>query len=241
MSMPSVETLEPDRSASTSRSGPAPLHPPSLPDRLDDALLKLDLLRDRPMVSLALAVVAVTVAVGGWWLARPDTDHPVEAGIPFVSALTSLPATTTQSNTEPLVVHVAGAVVDPGIVVLEPGARIVDAIDKAGGPTGEADLHRLNLAAPVSDGMQVRVPVPGEVVPANGVAGSPTDTGDGLIDLNQASAGGLEALPGIGPALAKAIVDWRTEHGAFASLDDLLAVPGIGPAKLATLADQVTL
>lgn len=199
------------------------------------------MLRDRPMVSLALAVVAVMVAVGGWWLGRPDAEQPVEAGIPFVSAVTSLPVTTVQSDNEPLVVHVAGAVVDPGIVVLEPGARIVDAIDEAGGPTGEADLHRLNLAAPVSDGMQVRVPVPGEVVPANGVISTPSDTGGGLIDLNQASASGLEALHGIGPALATAIVDWRTEHGAFASLDDLLAVPGIGPAKLASLADLVTL
>jgi len=147
-----------------------------------------------------------------------------------------------------LVVHVAGAVLRPGIVHLPAGARVVDAIDAAGGTAADADLDQLNLAAPVGDGVQVRVPRDGETLaaPITPASPAPGDGGQGagpataMVDLNRATAGELEQLPGIGPSLAAAIVTWRTDHGPFGRVDDLLDVPGIGPAKLSALADHVT-
>lgn len=149
-----------------------------------------------------------------------------------------------------VLVHVAGAVAAPGLVEVPVGARIHDAVLAAGGAQDGADLHQLNLAAPVVDGMQIRVPFPGETVthPAGSVGSAGTtgpgsgETGSGLlapVDVNRASASELERLPGIGPALSQAIVEWRQEHGPFLTPDGLLAVPGIGPAKLAGLIDQV--
>ncbi len=164
-------------------------------------------------------------------------------------------ATAESTTTQPdLVVHVAGAVARPGIVRVEPGARIADAVRAAGGALADADLDRLNLAAPVADGMQVRVPVEGEpttsptgiAAPPPAATGGPPGelsgpVGAGPIDLNQADAAALETLHGIGPALAAAIIGWRTDNGPFASVEQLLEVPGIGPATLDGLADDVTI
>ena len=226
----------------------------SLADRLDTAIVKLDAVRDRPAVSLGLALGLIAVLVAGWWLGRPGSASAVEDAIPLATAstaLTSAPAPAVAADAaaaadpaepEVLIVHVAGAVAEPGIVELEPGSRVVDAIAAAGGPAGDADVHQLNLAAPVSDGLQIRVPVEGEVVqPPVGVTVAAADGSGGLININQAPALELEALPGIGPALAAAIVEYRTEHGPFTTVAGLESVPGIGPAKLAALVEQVTL
>jgi competence protein ComEA len=217
-------------------------------DRLDAAVVSLDALRDRPAVSVAAALAVVAVLAGGWWLGRPGTAAPVENAIPLaatsaVPAPGPAPSAPSPASTGPeiLIVHVAGAVARPGIVELEPGSRVVDAITAAGGPAGDADVHQLNLAAEVSDGLQIRVPREGEVVEQPAAASGGTAAGGGLVNLNQASAQELDELPGIGPALAAAIVDWRTEHGPFAAVGDLESVPGIGPAKLAALLEHVTL
>lgn len=143
-----------------------------------------------------------------------------------------------------VVVHVAGAVRRPGLVTLTPGSRISDAVTAAGGPTALADVHRLNLAAPVVDGMQVRVPLiddetlPGELVQVPASDQTDPDSA-GAVNINTASAERLQSLPGVGPAIAAAIVAWREEQGLFRSVDELDAVPGIGPAKLAALRDQI--
>ena len=129
-----------------------------------------------------------------------------------------------------IVVHISGAVVDPGLVRLEESARVADAVSAAGGALITADLGAINLAAPVGDGDQIVVPVIGE-------AEAP---GDGRIDLNRASAQDLAGLHGIGPVLAERIVAYRDEHGRFESIEDLLDVPGIGEAKLALLRPGVT-
>ncbi|MDR1634847.1 MAG: helix-hairpin-helix domain-containing protein [Bifidobacteriaceae bacterium] len=154
-----------------------------------------------------------------------------------------------------LVVHVAGAVAAPGVYELEAGARVVDAIDAAGGPTAEADLAALNLAAWVGDGERVYVPRPGETPPpvsgstgagggsgANGATGGQGGEGassDGKINVNQADAQALTALPGIGPVLAGRIVAFREANGPFGGLDDLGEVSGIGSKILAGLAEAV--
>jgi competence protein ComEA len=125
---------------------------------------------------------------------------------------------------EGIVVHVAGAVVRPGIYRLPRGARVGEAVAAAGGFREEADTGAVNLARVLRDGEQVRIPERGR--PSSGSDGGP------LLDLNSASREELQKIPGIGPVLAERLVRYREEHGPFGSPDDLLQVPGIGPSKL---------
>lgn len=180
---------------------------------------------------LVTSVAVIAVGVGSWWLVR--SEPPVEAGLPMASVpppLTSVAVTSPPVDV--VLVHVAGAVAAPGLYELGPGARVDDAVRRAGGPTGSADLDALNLAAPVADGQRVYVPVEGEATPAE-VGGDTVASGP--IDLNSASAEQLATLPGIGPSTATAIVEDRSRNGPFASVDDLDRVPGIGPGRLAAL------
>ncbi|MGI9612652.1 MAG: helix-hairpin-helix domain-containing protein [Acidimicrobiales bacterium] len=229
--------------------------PTPLSDRLDTMVRGFDHLRDRPIASTLVATALVAIAAFAWWLGRPGPVAPVEARIPQVSNVPAQPegpSTATvasvssdiEEELDELLVHVAGAVHRPGIVTLDAGSRIGDAVAAAGGPTPDADVHRLNLAAPVTDGLQVRVPVEGEPVAATGIAPEVASQSDGQparIDVNSASEAELEALPGIGPSLAAAIAEWRRVNGPFTTVDDLLRVPGIGPAKLDGLVDHVAL
>lgn len=156
----------------------------------------------------------------------------------------------------PMVVHVVGQVARPGVVRLPAGARVLDAVDLAGGALPDADLRRLNLARALSDGEQVLVPSPSDP-PEVGV-GSAASTGGGSVgrvgaggstaagssapvNLNTADLTALDTLPGVGPVLAQRIVDWRSEHGRFTSVDELGEVAGIGPKLLAQIAPRVTL
>ena len=142
----------------------------------------------------------------------------------------------------------------PGVVTLGEGSRVNDAIGAAGGVSPDADTQQLNLARVLTDGEQIRVPRIGEVLPdpapQSGAAATPgagTDPGkpgagsaSGTVNINTASASDLEKLPGIGPALAQRIVEYRDSHGPFASVDALTDVPGIGKAKLEALREQAT-
>lgn len=209
---------------------------------------------------LLLTAVSVAVVVGGAaWLVRPGAV-PTEQGLPVAvggAPTATLPIPTTPpvpTGSSPaaaaptrVLVHVAGAVVSPGVYELPDGARVVDVVDAAGGAAPDADLDGLNLAAAVVDGERVYVPVAGEVDPATVPTGRapgepPADGGSsaGPVDLNQATTAQLEELPGVGPATAAAIVEDRERNGPFASVDDLDRVAGIGPAKLAALRDLVT-
>jgi len=157
-------------------------------------------------------------------------------------------------------VHVVGQVKAPGVFQLPAGARVADAVAKAGGALKGADLASVNLARVLIDGEQVRVPKPGEVVvpPGSGTGGAAAGAGPpggpgsgaagasgagggvgGKLDLNTATAAQLEELPGVGPVLAQRIVDWRTEHGRFASVDELGEVSGIGEKIFAELQPKV--
>lgn len=141
-----------------------------------------------------------------------------------------------------LVVDVEGAVRRAGLVRLAAGARVADAVERAGGVTRFADRSAVNLAAPVSDGQQVLVPRRGPPT-AGGAAGAGSGGGGGAgsgaaagpLSLSAATAEQLDTLPGVGPVTAQKIVDYRTEHGAFHSIEELDAIPGIGPARLADL------
>ena len=134
-----------------------------------------------------------------------------------------------------------GAVRQPGLYRLEQGARIADAVARAGGATRKADLAQVNLAAPLADGEQVVVPRRGTAAPAGSGAGSTAGAGSPAapVQLSTATLEELDTLPGIGPSTAQKILDYRTKHGAFSSVDELDAVPGIGPKRLDELRDLV--
>src|SRR5206468_6937735 len=143
-------------------------------------------------------------------------------------------------------VHVAGAVAKPGVYDLAGGARVIDAVEAAGGGAPDADLNRLNLAAKVADGQRVLVQRVGEAAPAgsatsgSGGSGGSADP-SGLVSLNSATQAELEALPGIGPSLAGAIITERERRGGFRSVNELRDVRGIGEKRFADLKDKVTI
>ncbi len=181
------------------------------------------------VAALLAAVVAGGVVLQG---------RPQEVAVPAVVAtgtpLAGASAAATAPATE-VVVAVAGAVVRPGLVRLPTGSRVDDAVRAAGGVVPGSDPGLLNLARKLVDGEQVLV---GVEAPPGSVPVEPAAEG-GPVDLNTATVADLDALPGIGPVLAQRIVDWRTEQGPFASVEQLREVTGIGEAKYADLADEV--
>ena len=141
-----------------------------------------------------------------------------------------------------VIVHVAGAVAEPGLIEADAGWRVADAVAAAGGSSAAADLDRVNLAAPLRDGERIYIPQRGEPVPAVAGAGSAASASApavGPVDLNTADRSALESLPGIGPATADAIMAHRDDHGLFGTVDALVAVRGIGPATLEAIRDHV--
>jgi competence protein ComEA len=218
---------------------PAP--PPSLRERfarVGDAVG----LRITPLRIVAFVCAATALAVAAFVVLRPAPTVLPEASLPFADPGATESPTTTSAGVSVLA-HAAGAVVAPGVYQLPAGSRIADLVEAAGGASADADLNRVNLAAPVEDGQQVYVPRVGETPTGTGGAGPATaDDGAamGPIDVNTASAETLDELPGVGPAIARAIVTYRDEHGPFGSVDELVEVPGIGEAKLAVLRDLVT-
>ena len=218
----------------------------------------------RRVVAVAIATPIAAVVV--WWMVRLPAP-PVENFIPMApgvdtpavtlapGALTPLDSTQLEVLTPldtlaptRIVVHVVGAVQQPGVYHFNAGARGDDALRAAGGHTNDADLRRVNLATTLFDGQQFVIPRKGEqlatTVPPSGGgfdsgpsgdSGNEAPTTSRLVDLNRATVVELDQLPGVGPSTARAIVDHRTRNGPFASVDDLLAVRGIGPAKLAEL------
>lgn len=216
---------------------PRPQAPPGPGDRLAEFRDRVaDLIDARwRWRAVAAATVVALAGLGVWMVTRPpETGPPLEFVLPTVAPLDIAPAA---ASPETLVVHVAGAVIRPGLVEVPPGARVADAVAAAGGPSETADLDRINLALPLSDADHVHIPVEGE--PAVSLA-----TGDeiaaGPLDLNRADEAALDELPGVGPATAAAIVAHRDEHGPFTSVTALQEVPGIGPAKLEGLRDLVS-
>ncbi|MDY0892981.1 ComEA family DNA-binding protein [Frigoribacterium sp. CFBP9030] len=216
-------------------------------------------------VVLVLAALVVTVVVSALSTAGgagtttitspPSTGASSEPGAPGGAGASAGDADGA------LFVHVHGAVVSPGLYELAAGARVVDVVAAAGGFADGADQAGVNLARPLVDGEQLRVPAVGEPAATGGDggggaagpggasggagaggagAGGAGAGGGGAVDLNLADDAALQTLPGVGPATAAAILDWREQNGAFRSVDDLLGVPGIGEKTLEKLRPQVT-
>jgi competence protein ComEA len=230
-----------------------------LPDRLRGSRWSLS---PRHVVVLAV-VLSVGLAWAAWsvFRARPEaipdnrSSSVLTSGVPVIGASPSTgpagaqpspggqssPGAGPQAPAGILVVHVAGKVLRPGLVRAPAGSRVADVLALAGGPLPGVDLTSLNLARPVTDGEQILVGLPSI---AGSSAGNPTSTPgasspDGPVDLNTATLAQLDALPGVGPVLAQRILDWRTEHGRFTTIDQLQEVPGVGPKKFDSLKPHV--
>jgi competence protein ComEA len=213
-------------------------------------------------VLVLLVAVAVVLGLRVAWARSSAQPHSVAAAaratpgglvartVPAAFASTGAAGLPTAAGV--LVVHVVGQVRRPGVVRLPPGSRVLDAVHAAGGATSSADLNHLNLARLAADGEQIVVPKPGESIPVGGVPGagggvpgsavqgSPgAGTAGGLVDLNTADATALDSLPGVGPVIAQRILDWRTQHSRFSSVDELGEVSGIGDKLLAQIGPKV--
>lgn len=188
--------------------------------------------------------VAVSVAVAAgilmtWWLmsGRPRTSEPEAVQLTSQSEHDHGGSGTKSAQ---VVVDVTGKVKRPGIVTLKTGARVHEAIAKAGGPVKGADTSGINLARVLADGEQIVVGAPAAPGPAGPAGANPGSGAAGMVSLNSATLEQLDTLPGIGPVTAQAIIDFRTERGGFRTVEDLLDVPGIGEQTLADLRNQVT-
>ena len=204
------------------------------------------------LVAAAVAVVAGMRLLSGGDAAAPpvSVDGARRGGIDGALGSGGAAATTAGGGDE-LYVHVAGSVRKPGLIRLPPGTRVATALERAGGPTRRADLTLVNLAARVQDGQQIVVPRAGAggAAGAAGVAGMGTGGAVGgaavgglpgaKLHLSSATPEQLDQVDGIGPTLAERIVQYRTEHGGFRSIEELSEVEGIGEQRLATLRDAL--
>ncbi|PTT68469.1 ComEA family DNA-binding protein [Arthrobacter sp. HMWF013] len=207
----------------------------------------------------ALLIGALAVLAGAWFWWQVGAGKPEVVPLSDISTQDSgsadpgaLPDNEPEGPDPPgaggmpgvVIIHVAGAVVTPGVVQLPAGSRVHQAVAAAGGGTAAADLNRLNLAAVLTDGEKLYVPQAGEQVPTGqsgpGAQPSGGDGGSGVpregkVNLNTAGIEELDALPKVGPVLAQRIVDWRKEHGPFKAVEELDAVDGVGAKMLETL------
>jgi competence protein ComEA len=201
----------------------------------------------RMHVGVICALLSLGLLTAGWLLLRA---RPVAIASPADVVTAAAPAQTAVSATPSaaksaakIVVHVLGAVRDPGLVKLPENSRVQDAISAAGGLTRQADPGELNLAQVLSDGQQVMIGTAhdpaGEVREQQGSATGGGSAATGALDLNRASQSQLEELPGVGPVIAQTILGWREQHGRFTRIEELQEVDGIGPKTYAQIAPHV--
>ncbi|MFI7451275.1 helix-hairpin-helix domain-containing protein [Nonomuraea sp. NPDC049714] len=221
------------RSITTPERAPLLAHMPATFQEFRAAVTAPGLDPGRPGLRVLLALAAAAVIVAGFFLWRSQpTLEPLAAPTPISSpppAASSRPSSTAQ-----VTVHVAGKVRRPGVYSLPMGARVTDAVTAAGGVRKGAPLGPVNLARRLTDGEQILV---GATAPAAVAGAAPPETA--ILDLNSATPDQLEQLPGVGEVLASRIVDYRTTHGAFTTIDQLRDVSGIGAKKYEEIKPKV--
>ena len=188
----------------------------------------------RGFIISGLFIVAVVCFLT--WLNRPTQviqPQVLSSGVPIAGESRS-------PSPSKIVVDVEGKVRHPGLQILPAGARVADAIAAAGGFQRGVNHTQINLAAHVSDGQLIMIPANGQVASDSAFGGSEGGSGTTSININQATASELDALPGVGPVLAGRIVQWRSAHGSFSSINDLENVPGIGPKVFANLRSYIS-
>ena len=188
-----------------------------------------------PRLLMAGAGLVIAIAVAAYMMVGANGAPRSEAVIPMATPLPVAP--TQMAEPPPILVHAAGAVHVPGVYLFRGEARVHDLVQAAGGLTPDADFDRVNLAASLADEQWVYFPRVGEVglpAPVGGIGAGADSLAarSGPLNINTATAEQLESLPGVGPAIAAAIVEHRQRIGGFSSVDGLLAVSGIGPSKL---------
>jgi competence protein ComEA len=219
-----------------------PKHAPrsALRARWDDTRQRLELAGGGLVALLVLGLLAAAVAVVMLLRAQPHAT-PLATGVGptsvHSSGVTVAHPTGATSTPVTVTVDVSGKVHHPGVFKLSSSSRVIDAVRAAGGPLHGVSLDSLNLAARLTDGQQVVV---GGAVVAAGPPDAAGTTQTAVVDVNSATVEQLQTLPGIGPVLAQHIVDYRTQHGPFATVDALRQVSGIGPSKFAQLKDHVS-
>lgn len=201
--------------------------------------------RRQQLILLALAAILLFGASYRYAVSKVKT---LDEGKPVVKQVDT--AENTAGRAREVVVHVAGAVEKPGIYSLPPGSRVDDAVKQAG-LLPDADVDKLNLAALLTDGQKVHVPLHQTVQSAgtgraSGIPTSALNTGEasgsqGLININTAGKAELETLPGIGPAMADRIIQYREEKGPFSTAEDIKNVSGIGEKRYEQLKDKITI
>jgi competence protein ComEA len=190
--------------------------------------------------------LGIIVGVGGLTLSKQVQPAPIVIVPPEP---TSAPAATATPG--PIRVFVNGQVAEPAVYELPPGSLVEAAIEAAGGFAAEADTAVVNLAQPLSDGVQIYVPSEEENTPAPltvvskpntspAMASAGGSTAVGLININTATIEELDTLPGIGPSTAQKIIEYRESAGPFAAIENIMDVTGIGEAKFAKIKDQIT-
>jgi competence protein ComEA len=204
----------------------------------------VELVAFRPREAVALGVLCVAVVAGAAFAYARSLPHGARA--PVASPIPAPSGSPSAGPTGSIFVHMAGAVRSPGVYELPAGSRVIDGVRAAGGAAPGADLSAVNLARVLADGERVYIPRLGEAPQSDPGAGGGDPGGGGgggagqKVNINTASESELEGLPGIGQVLAQRIVDYRTQHGPFHSINDLTKVEGIGEKKFASLKDYVT-
>lgn len=212
--------------------------------------------RKHVMVAAGVVLLAALVATYSLLSAKPSEPVPVAQPVPEAAPVAPGPgtdATPTPSVPARIRVHVTGAVNRPGVLELDAEARVIDAVDQAGGLTADAAPGQLNFAQPLADGQQIWIGTQAEpggevrsVAGEESGSGTPAPGADGgggeagLVNLNTAGQAELEELPGVGPTTAQKIITWREENGGFRSVEDLMEIRGIGEKTFAELAPLVT-
>ena len=187
----------------------------------------------RAQLAVYAAIAVVALLLGARWIKSGEAGAPAES-IAYGSGGSAGEQVEFDATGGDVVVHVAGAVRNPGVYRMPEGSRVTDAIDRAGGATADAAEDAINLAARVADGQQITLPARSDA--PVGVSGGPTSAAtDGPISLGSATVEQLDTIEGIGPVTAAGIIEFRDQSGGVASIDELDQISGIGPATMEAL------